>query len=130
VTEEQAQLPLIEALGRAKPEDRAQLCRFLSDSGVDAVCTYLDNAGYSPLKGRKRVKRKLKDAFAAHPKDLGILIKSKGASTARKKKALERQSGPGGSLSALIKHSLPLIKKLLAPEEKKKEKNAPSEKEG
>jgi len=107
----EAHLKLLEALRNAKPEDRHEICQYLSEEGLHGVCQFVYNIAHAKLGASKSQRRKLRSSFDSHEKDLELLRKPS-ASVRSKRKALKRQATTTGGLGPLLKTGLPLFKGL------------------
>lgn len=108
VPEKKVHLHFLKALSRAKSEDRVTLSKYLNDKGVDALGQYVFQLAHTSLPMKKGGKKKLKEHFENHQKDLKTLMK-KDAPLGKRQASLSRLSSADGALTPLLKIGLPYL---------------------
>ena len=125
LSEKKMGLPLLRYLAQNNRKDQSIWLNYMNTQGVDHVGEYVWNVAHSKIPMTVSTKKKLKQLFTDHHKDLRS-ISRKDIPVQKRKNAIVRQAKNGGCLNTVVKTSLPFVEKLVTKSLVKKSIAKPS----
>lgn len=116
ISSDKVSLPFLAAVCNAKPVDRIELLKGISDDSVHKLCEAIYNINYAKLPMTALKKSKLKKCYLENKRDFDCVMNKNVPLKAKRKRLIKLEK----ELIGAIKTSLPHLKNICANHEEKK----------